>query len=153
MNATRRITALGMLALAGLATFTGPATSTPRSKTPLRVGMVVLPGNPGVLTTYPIGGLRRAVRELGIRGTVLTPTVKEGYAPGFTTLGRQGYDLVFGIGLQQAYDAVRVAPRFPRTRFVLVDVSTAQLDTRPPNILGLVFQEQQVGYLVAISRP
>ncbi len=132
----------------GLTLFAGQATSTPRSKAPLRVGMVALPGNGGALTTYPIAGLRRAVRVLGIRGTVLTPPAKEGFAPSLTSLGRQGYDLVFALSLQEAYDTVRAAPRFPHTRFVLVDVSTAELEARPRNVLGLVFQEQQVGYLV-----
>ena len=88
------------------------------------------------------------MQTLGIDATVLTPTVKEGFAPSLTSLGRQGYDLVFGIGPQEAPDTVQVAEKFPRTRFVLVDVSTRQLDARPPNVLGLSFQEQQVGYLV-----
>ena len=153
MSAARHITALGMVALAGLAMAgaaatgtTGPAAAA--RSTPLRVGMVVLPGNAGLLTTDPIVGLRRAVRELGVHATVLTPTLKEGFAPGLTSLARQGYDLVFAIALLQAHDTVLVAPRFPRTKFVLVDVSTRELDARPGNVLGLVFKEQQVGYLV-----
>ena len=129
-------------------TFAATATSAPRSQVPLKVGMVVLGSNPGVVTTDPILGLRRAVKELGVHATVLTPTLKEGFAPSLTSLARQGYDLVFALALPQAYDTVRVATKFPRTRFVLVDVSTSELDRRPNNVLGLVFQEQQVGYLV-----
>ena len=108
----------------------------------------MLPANPGVLTTDPIVGPRRAIRELGVRATVLTPTVKEGFAPGLTTLARQGYDLVIGISILMGHEIEQVATTFPHTRFVLIDASTRELDRRPENILGLVFQEQQVGYLV-----
>lgn len=148
MNGARLLTALGLAAVAGLAMFVGQGASAPRSKAPLRVGLIGLPGNGGQLATYPVAGLRRAVRELGIQGTVLTPPAKEGFAPSLASFGRQGYDLVFSLTFQQAYDAVRAATRFTHTRFVLVDVSTKELEARPHNVLGLVFQEQQVGYLV-----
>jgi len=142
-----------MVALGGLATAGGAVTGTthPASaarSAPLRVGIVVLPGNAGVLTSHPIVGLRRAVRELRIHGTVLTPTVKEGFAPSLASLARQGYDLVFLMGFQPVYDTLRVAPRFPRTRFALIDVSTQQIGARPANVLGLVFKDQEIGYLV-----
>ena len=50
----------------------------------LRVGLVTEPG--GIDDPYNRGaylGLERAVRELGIRGRVLTPAPKEGYGNGF----------------------------------------------------------------------
>jgi hypothetical protein len=37
----------------------------------------------------PYLGLERAVRELGIRGRVLTPAPKEGYLPSLSLLARQ----------------------------------------------------------------
>ena len=43
-------------------------------------------------------GLERAVRELGIRGRVLTPAPKEGYVPSLSLFARQKYDLVIAIG-------------------------------------------------------
>lgn len=135
------------IALCLWATIIGAGQGSAASARILRVGMVVLPGTRGTLATSPIAGVRRAVRELGVQAIVLTPTVREGFAPSFTTLGREGYDLVFGLGFQMAPDAVRVAPQFPHTRFVLIDVSTQELAARPPNLLGLVFQEQQIGYL------
>jgi hypothetical protein len=55
----------------------------------LRVGLVVEPG--GIDYPYSHGaylGLERAVRELGIRGRVLTPAPKEGYVPSLSLLAR-----------------------------------------------------------------
>jgi basic membrane protein A and related proteins len=148
VSATQRIAALGVAALAGLAGIAVSASSGPAAKTPLRVGMVNLPSAGGLLPDDAIVGLRRAVRELGIRATVLTPTVKEGFAPSLTSLARQGDDLVFGVIGNEAYDMSRVAPKFPHTRFVLLDTSTRELERRPQNLLGVVFEEQQIGYLM-----
>jgi basic membrane protein A and related proteins len=94
-------------------------------------------------------GLERAVGELGIRGRVLTPAPKEGYVPSLTLLARQKYDLVFGMGIPgDAAAAIdRVAIAFPETRFAMIDFAHDDLPHRPKNALGLVFQEDQAGYL------
>ena len=56
----------------------------------LRVGLVMEPK--GIDDPYNHGayvGLERAVRELGIRGRVLTPAPKEGYVPSLSLLARR----------------------------------------------------------------
>ena len=56
----------------------------------LRVGLVTEPT--GIDNPYNHGaylGLERAVRELGIRGRVLTPAPKEGYVPSLSLLARR----------------------------------------------------------------
>jgi len=113
----------------------------------LRVGLVVEPG--GIDYLYSRGaylGLERAVRELGIRGRVLTPAPKEGYVPSLSLLARQRYDLV--IGTNFAAPAIdRVATGFPETRFAIIDFAHDDLAHRPKNVVGLVFREEQAGYL------
>ena len=119
----------------------------------LRVGLVVEPGG----IDYPYShaaylGLERAVRELGIRGRVLTPAPKEGYVPSLTLLARQKYDLVIGQGVVAtggvAAPAIdKVATGFPETRFAIIDVAHDDLAHRPENVVGLVFREEQAGYL------
>jgi basic membrane protein A and related proteins len=125
-------------------------TSSARDVRRLKVGMVLI--GPAVGQTYissPEAGLERAVKQLGVRAIALTPPVKEGYAPSLTTLAREGFDLVFAIGGEEVDDEVQVARRFPHTRFAIIDVSTHALRVRhpPANLVGLVFTEQQVGYL------
>src|SRR5262245_66137305 len=113
----------------------------------LRVGLVIEPT--GIENPYYRGayvGLERAVRELGIRGRVLTPAPKEGYVPSLSLLARQKYDLVIGhFFAAPAID--RVATGFPETRFAIIDVAHDDLAHRPKNVLGLVFREEQAGYL------
>ena len=87
------------------------------SERQLRVGLVTEPS--GIENSYIRGaylGLERAVRELGIRGRVLTPAPKEGFVPSLSLLARQKYDLVIGhFFAAPAID--RVATGFPETRF------------------------------------
>ncbi len=114
----------------------------------LRVGLVVEPG--GIDDAYCHGaylGLERAVRELGIRGRVLTPAPKEGYVPSLSLLARQKYDLVIGTGVFTAPAIDKVATGFPETRFAIIDVAHEDLPNRPRNVVGLGFREEQAGYL------
>src|SRR5689334_4091389 len=113
----------------------------------LSVGLVVEPT--GIDDPFNRGaylGLERAVRELGIKGRVLTPAPKEGYLPSVSVLARQKYDLVIGTNFAAA--AIdRVATGFPETRFAIIDFAHDDLAHRPTNVLGLVFSEEQAGYL------
>jgi basic membrane protein A len=114
----------------------------------LRVGLVVEPT--GIDHPYIRGaylGLERAVRDLGIRGRVLTPATKEGYVPSLSLLARQKYDLVMGTGILVAPAIDRVATGFPETRFAIIDVAHDELAHRPENVVGLVFRAEQAGYL------
>jgi basic membrane protein A and related proteins len=126
----------------------------------LRVGLVIEPT--GIDNPYYHGaylGLERAVRELGIRGRVMTPAPKEGYVPSLSLLARQKYDLVIGSnGAELAPGGAtphfvgaraidRVATEFPETRFAIIDVAHDDLAHRPKNVLGLVFSEEEAGYL------
>jgi len=114
----------------------------------LRVGLVSEPT--GIDDPYSRGGylgLDRAVRELGIKGRVLTPAPKEGYVPSLSLLARQKYDLVIGIGVFAAPAIDRVSTGFPETRFAIIDFAHDDLAHRPTNVVGLVFREEQAGYL------
>ena len=92
-------------------------------------------------------GLERAVRELGVRGRVLTPAPKEGYVPSVALLARQKYDLVIGMGFLSAPAIHKVAAGFPDTRFAIIDVAHDELEHHPMNVLGLAFSAEQAGYL------
>jgi basic membrane protein A len=114
----------------------------------LKVGLIL--ETPGIDHPYGHGaylGIESAVRELGIKGRVLTPSPREGYAPSLSLLARQKYDLVIATGSWAAAAIDAVASRFPATRFAIIDAAHTDLAHRPKNVQGLVFSEEQAGYL------
>jgi basic membrane protein A and related proteins len=92
-------------------------------------------------------GLKRAERELGIKTKVAQSNSPADYIPNNSTLARQGYDLVIGVGFGQGDAVDSTAVKFPNSRFAIIDVEQQSLKHRPPNVVGLIFKEQEVGYL------
>ena len=131
----------------------GSTTTTSTETTPgaaLKVGLVADAGelNDNGFNELAYNGLKRAERELGIKGRVVEANSAADYVPNMTTLARQGYDLIIGVGFAQGDAIAAAAKRFPNTNFAIVDVDQASLKGKPANVQGLLFREQQVGYLV-----
>jgi basic membrane protein A and related proteins len=131
----------------------GSTTTTSTESTPgaaLKVGLVADAGelNDNGFNELAYNGLKRAERELGIKGRVVEANSAADYVPNMTTLARQGYDLIIGVGFAQGDAIAAAAKRFPDTNFAIVDVDQASLKGKPANVQGLLFREQQVGYLV-----
>jgi basic membrane protein A len=92
-------------------------------------------------------GLKRAEQELGIEGRVLQSASAADYIPNMTRLAREGYDLIIGVGFAQGDAVDTVATRFPERNFAIIDVDQSGLKHKPKNVVGLIFKEQEVGYL------
>ena len=127
---------------------TGTTTTTPSST--LRAALVADAGqlNDNGFNELAYKGLKRAERELGIKGRVVEAKSAADYIPNMSTLARQGYDLVIGVGFAQGDAIAAVAKRYPKTDFAIVDVDQTSLKGKPANVQGLLFREEQVGYLV-----
>jgi basic membrane protein A len=95
-------------------------------------------------------GLQRAQKELGVKGRVVQSESPSEYIPNLTALARQGYDLVIGVGFTEIQAMTAAAKRFPETHFAIVDVSNADVG-KPKNVEGLLFHEEQVGYLAGYA--
>jgi basic membrane protein A len=92
-------------------------------------------------------GLRRAERQLGVEGHVAESNSPADYIPNLSTFARRGYDLVIAVGFTETDAVDAAATRFPKTHFAIVDVSNGDMKHRHENVLGLLFREQEVGYL------
>ena len=125
-----------------------PPTRPPTSS--LKVGLVADAGqlNDNGFNELAFNGLKRAERELGITGRVVEANSAADYVPNMSTLARQGYDLIIGVGFAQGDAVAATAKRFPNTNFAIVDVDQSSLKGKPANVQGLLFREEQVGYLV-----
>jgi basic membrane protein A and related proteins len=92
-------------------------------------------------------GLQRAEKELGIQGRVLTSKSNADYVPNLTTLAQQNYDLIIPVGFLMADATDAVAKQAPKAKFAIVDVDATGLKGKPTNVEGLLFKEQEAGYL------
>jgi basic membrane protein A and related proteins len=92
-------------------------------------------------------GLKRAEKKLGIRGDVYQSASAQDYVPNLSTAARRNADLVVAVGFDQAAAVAKVAKQFPKTHFAIIDVDQRDLAGRPDNVEGLIFREQEVGYL------
>jgi basic membrane protein A len=93
-------------------------------------------------------GLERAQDELGVEGRVVISKSEADYVPNLTTLAKQDYDLVIGVGFLMAAALDKVAARYPDVDFAIIDYSQSELKSKPKNVRGLLFKEQEGGYLV-----
>jgi basic membrane protein A and related proteins len=93
-------------------------------------------------------GLRRSEEELGVEGRVVVSRSNADYVPNLSALAQQDYDLVIAVGFLMADAVEKVAARFPATSFAIVDYSQDAMRSTPANVRGLLFKEQEAGYLV-----
>ena len=121
-------------------------TSTPKS---VRVALVTDQGqlNDRGFNQLAYQGLKRAQNELGIQTRVVESASAADYLPNYASLVRQRFDLIIGVGFAQGNAIDTAATQFPNARFAIVDVDQSSLKHRPPNVVGLLFKEQEVGYL------
>jgi basic membrane protein A len=132
-------------------TSTGSAASTTAApaKKSIKVGLVTDIGglNDRSFNSLANQGLERSKSDLGIEGRVLTSKSNADYVPNLSTLAQQKYDLVIGVGFLMADAVGTVAKKFPDTKFAIIDVDATGLKGKPTNVEGLLFKEQQSGYL------
>jgi basic membrane protein A and related proteins len=128
----------------------GQTTTTAASEAnPIRVGLITDQGqlDDNGFNELAFRGLTRAEKQLGIKGRVVESASAADYIPNMTRLARDGYDLVIGVGFAQGDAIGKVAQKFPDVGFAIIDVDQAFVPGKPANVQGLLFREQEVGYL------
>ncbi len=93
-------------------------------------------------------GLLQAEKQLGVQGKVDESHSNADYIPNLSSLAQEKYDLVIGVGFLMADSMATVAKKFPNTKFAIIDFSASALKGAPKNVEGLLFKEQEAGYLV-----
>jgi basic membrane protein A len=124
------------------------AQSTPEGKK-IKVGLVTDIGglNDRSFNQLANEGFERAKSELGVEGRVLTSSKNSDYVPNLSSLAQQKYDLVIGVGFLMAEAVETVAKKFPDTSFAIIDYPQAAMKSKPTNVDGLLFKENEAGYL------
>jgi basic membrane protein A and related proteins len=125
------------------------STAAPAAKK-IKVGLVTDIGglNDRSFNALANKGLMDAEKSLGIEGRVLISKSNADYVPNLTTLAQQKYDLVIAVGFLMGDATEKVAGKFPNVKFAIIDSSAAGMKSKPTNVEGLLFSEQEAGYLV-----
>jgi basic membrane protein A len=92
-------------------------------------------------------GVQEAQSKLGASYHVNLSSSSGEYVPNLTSFARQNYDLIIGVGFTEANAIDTAATQFPKNKFAIVDVDQTTEPHKPKNLLGLLFREQEVGYL------
>jgi basic membrane protein A and related proteins len=133
--------------------FVGSAKSTKAEATPLKVAVVTDIGglNDKGFNDLANKGLQRAKAQLGVQGRVFISKSAGDYIPNLSTAARQGNDLVFAIGFLMGDQLATVAKAFPKTNFAIIDFPWVALKGKPKNARGVLFSEQEAGYLAGVA--
>jgi basic membrane protein A len=97
-------------------------------------------------------GLEKAKADLGVQTAVKQSKAPTDYVPNLQGFAAQGYNLVIGVGFSMGDAVGKVAKANPNTKFAIVDFSATDKATinGAPNAAGLLFKEQEAGYLVGV---
>jgi len=96
-------------------------------------------------------GLKSAQAKLKVTGRVITSKSPADYIPNLSTCVRQGAAVTIGVGFLMTDAMNAVSSRFPRSKFAIVDVNVEDLKNKGKNVEGLLFKEQEAGYLVGYA--
>lgn len=92
-------------------------------------------------------GVQKAQKELGAKGQYIETTDAKDYAKNIGTFADEKYDAVVTVGFALGEATHAAAAKYPQVKFVGVDQFQAP-GSEKPNVVGLVFPEDQSGFLV-----
>ncbi len=113
----------------------------------LKVGLVTDIGglNDRGFNQLAYQGLQQAEKDLGVEIRVLESKSDADYIPNLQQLADDGFDPIISVGFLMTDATAKAAQAYPDTRFAIVD---SAFDPPIENAQGLLFKEQETGYLV-----
>jgi basic membrane protein A len=153
MKQFRSLAAMATVAAATLLSFAcgGPGAPNTAACTPFKVGLVT---DVGKLSDKSFNanawqGVKDAEADSGlcVKGKVIESTQATDYQKNMQLFIDQKYDMIVTVGFLLGDDTLAVAKANPNTKFAIVDYA---YDTPPANLTGLIFREDQAGFLAGI---
>jgi len=93
-------------------------------------------------------GVKQAEKDLGAKVQYIETTDAKDYDKNIATFGDANYDVIVTIGFALGEATVKAAGTYPNVKFIGVDQFQDTSKTVPANLVGLVFPEDQAGFLV-----
>src|SRR4051794_9840964 len=127
----------------------GAASTTAAPK--LKVGLATDQGglNDKGFNQLAFQGATKAKNDLGIDLTVKESKSEADYVPNLSYFCDNNFDVIIAIGFLMAPTVGQLAPKCTNSKFAIVDNSVVgDPINAAPNVTGLLFKEQETGYLV-----
>jgi len=111
-----------------------------------RVGLVTDVGkvDDRTFNEFAYTGMMRAVKEFGLHSAFIETQQPTDYEKNIEQFAQAGYDMIVTVGFMLGDATRKMAQKHPQVRFAIVDFA---YDPPVPNIAGLVFGEDQSGFL------
>jgi basic membrane protein A and related proteins len=147
-----RIAALAVLAIAATALVVTSIGSATPAKTDAAFKMAIVT-DIGSLQDRSFNQLANTGRKtigkkLGIATRVYETHSESERIPNMLAASKAGYNLIFAVGFLNYTALNAVAPKFPKQQFAGIDEPYVLFSKKPKNGAGVVFAEQEAGYLV-----
>jgi basic membrane protein A len=144
------LVAIGTLLLASCGGTSGPAATSPGCKV-YKVGFVTDIGKLGDKGFNDAGwkGVDDAQKDssLCVQAKFLESKQPTDYTPNMETFASQKFDMVVAAGFLLGDDTVKAAKAHPTMKFSIVDASDYKDPVPPANFTGLLFKQDQPGFM------
>jgi len=113
-------------------------------KKKIKVGLVTDVGkvNDGTFNEFAYKGMMKAVEEFGLQSAFIETLAPTDYEKNIEQFAKEGYDMIITVGFMINDATTAMAKKYPNIKFAGVDEGSDQ-----PNFAGLVFSEDQSGFL------
>ena len=89
----------------------------------------------------------QADKALCVQGRAIESSTEDDYGKNIQQFLDQNYDLIIGVGFKLGDAIIKAAKANPNTKFMLVDSADFADNPPPQNLVGLLFKEDQPGFL------
>jgi basic membrane protein A len=157
---------LALLAI-GVLVFSASACSSSATQTKLKIGVALDVGrvDDKNFNQFSWEGAKQAAADLGVTADYVVPKDASDYDKNIQTFVDNGYNVIVGVGFNLGTAVIKAAKANPNIWFIIVDVAPCvdeqgnpdstfackgDAATLLPKLIGIQFQEDQVGYLAGI---
>lgn len=111
-----------------------------------KIGLVTDVGkvNDGTFNQLAYEGAKKAAEESKVELNYIETTSSDDYLKNVETFANEGYTHIVTVGFMMGDTTKAAAEKFPKINFSIVD---SAYDPAIPNVQGLVFREDQAGFL------
>jgi basic membrane protein A len=95
-------------------------------------------------------GLQTAEKS-GVKGRVIQSKSAADYIPNLKACVQSGAGITIGVGFLMDSAMDTIASSYPKNKFAIVDDDVTFMKHKPKNVEGLLFKEQEAGYLVGYA--